>query len=471
MRGMRSTAFATLGLIALLAVWLTYQQSAAGTYRDDARNVRSFDEPESGGRGEILTSDGVVLARDRDDGREYPQGSAYAHLVGTDHPTLEATGLEATRRSDMVSRDDGSISAWLAALFGADLGPPSVRLTIDSGVQQAAVGALGGQKGAVVALDPKTGAVLAYVSSPSYDPAELPDRFDLVAVDIDQPLRDRVAAAALPPGSTFKVLVAAAAMAAAGLEPGSQLPDASAYLAPGAGTPVENAAGGVCGDGQSVTLERALVVSCNTAFARLSVDTGAGPLVEVAERAGFNALIPWELDVVPSAIPPADELDADPGALAQTGLGERDVRATPLQMALVAAAVANDGVAMVPQVVESVAAPDGEVLEAFVPARFGRVFSPDTARDLARMMVEVVASGTGRAAGLPNVVVAGKTGTAQGAGGPHAWFIAFAPAESPIVAVAVLVEGGGDIGAAGTGGSVAAPIAAAVVAAVVAGAN
>jgi peptidoglycan glycosyltransferase len=470
MASMRNMAYTVLGFMALLAVWLTFQHSSAATYRDDPRNVRSFDAPESGRRGEILSADGVVLARDTETGgREYPGGAVWAHVVGSDHPSLDATGLEATRRSDMLSRDDGSITAFLTSLFGGDLGPPSVQLTVNSEVQAAAAAALGSQKGAVVAIDPRTGAVLAYVSSPSFDPNTLPDTSGVLIGDIDQPLRDRVAGATRPPGSTFKILVAGAGMETLGLTTESLLTDSAEYVAPGAGTPINNAAGGVCGDGSTVSLMRAITVSCNTAFARLAVEMGAGPLVDLAERAGFNGEIPWELTVVASQIPEAVSLDADPPALAQTALGERDVRATPLQMALIAAAVANDGVAMAPQVVRSVVAPDGEVLDAFAPARIGRVFPSEVATALGQMMVEVVLTGTGRAAGLPEIQVAGKTGTAAGAEGPHAWFIGFAPADDPVVAIAVLVESGGRLGDGGTGGSVAAPIAAAVIDAVVRG--
>ena len=470
MTSIRAMAYTVLGFMALLAVWLTFQHSAASTYRDDPRNVRAFDAPESGRRGAILSADGAVLARDTESGaREYPAGAVWAHLVGTDHPSLEATGLEATRRADLLSRDDGSITAFLTQMFGGDLGPPSATLTVSSDVQEAAAAALGSQRGAVVALDPRTGAVLAYVSSPSYDPNTLPETRDVLVGDIAQPLMDRVAGAARPPGSTFKILVTGAAMEALGLTPDSVLTDSAEYLAPGAGAPISNAAGGVCGDGQGVSLIRAITVSCNTALARLAVDMGAAPLVDLARRAGFDAAIPWELTAVASQMPDASALDADPPALAQTALGERDVRATPLQMALVAAAVANDGVAMAPQVVERIVAPDGEVLDAFAPAALGRVFPEDVAAGLVQMMIEVVASGTGRAAGLPNVQVAGKTGTAAGADGPHVWFIGFAPADDPVIAIAVLVEGGGRLGDGGTGGSVAAPIAATVIDAVVRG--
>jgi peptidoglycan glycosyltransferase len=201
------------------------------------------------------------------------------------------------------------------------------------------------------------------------------------------------------------------------------------------------------------------VVSCNTAFARLGVDLGAAALVEAAEASGFNAVLPWETGAAVSRIPPAGQLGADPPAVAQSAIGERDVRATPLLMATVAAAVADGGIVMAPYVVARVVAPDGHVIDAWDPHPLRRAFTPETAGRLAEMMAEVVARGTGRPAAVPGVEVAGKTGTAEGGAGPHAWFIGYAPAEDPAIAVAVVVEGGG------SGGRVAGPIAAAVLAA------
>ncbi|HUG75846.1 MAG TPA: penicillin-binding transpeptidase domain-containing protein, partial [Acidimicrobiia bacterium] len=199
--------------------------------------------------------------------------------------------------------------------------------------------------------------------------------------------------------------------------------------------------------------------SCNTVFAELAVDLGAGPIVAAASRFGFNARIPWELGNEPGVIPAAADLDADRPALAQSGIGERDVRATPLLMAMVAAAIANDGVAMAPHVVATRTAPDGTLISRYSPQSLGRVIPSVMAADLAEMMRAVVVGGTGTGATVGDVAVAGKTGTAEGGGGPHAWFIGFGPTDDPRIAVAVVVEGGG------SGGGVAAPIAAQVIAA------
>jgi peptidoglycan glycosyltransferase len=451
---LRRVALVSLGAIGVLAMWLAVQQAIAGSqYRDDPRNTRSVTaEPR---RGVIRTADGVVVAEDAGDGRRYPRRGDYLHLVGYRTPE-GGSGLEASRDADLRPRDDGSITSWLLGLLGADLEPPEVRLTVHDTLQQAAVAGLGGRTGAVVALDPRTGAVLAYVSSPTLDPNDLVGgSLSAAEARTDPAALDRVAFRLLPPGSTFKTLVAAAALDA-GMRPGTAFPDRAEYLAPGAGRPIRNAGGGRCGPGSEITMRRALAVSCNTVFASLAVELGGVALAEVGERAGFNALLPFELGAAVSSLPGSGALDADPGALAQTGLGERDVRATPLQMAVITAGIANGGVAMRPFVVDAVVAGDGREITSASPDEWRRVFSPRVASALVEMMVDVVAEGTGRAAGRADVVVAGKTGTAEGGGGPHAWFIGFAPAENPTIAIAVVVEGGG------AGGTVAAPIAAAV---------
>lgn len=457
-RAMRSVALTMLALMAFSVVWLTWVQTRAGAqYRDDPRNVRAFDTPAGPDRGRIVTSDDIVVAEDDNGARHYPEGSAYAHIVGFDSAAAQS-GVERSRFAALGSRHDGSLTAWLLGVLGADLGPPDVRLTIVDEVQQAAVAALGNRTGAVVAIDPRTGAVLAYVSSPSFDPndvvsGELSPTDDGTAAA----MLDRVADHVLPPGSTFKVLVAAAAIRA-GLNSESEVEAGSSYTPPGGGMPIRNAGDGGCG-GNPISLTTALVVSCNTAFARLAVELGGDYVVAAAEAAGFNGPIPWETGAVVSSIPSGRELQADPPALAQTGIGERDVRATPLLMALVAAAIANDGVAMAPYVVDSVVAPDGEVLQSTDPRDLRRLVPRQAARALTEMMIAVVEDGTGRPAAVAGIEVAAKTGTAEGSGGPHAWIIAFGPADDPTIAVAVVVEGGG------SGGRVAGPIAAQVIAA------
>ncbi|HLA66162.1 MAG TPA: penicillin-binding transpeptidase domain-containing protein [Acidimicrobiia bacterium] len=453
---LRPVAFTLLGLIGLSAVWLTGIQATAGSdYRDDPRNVRAAQAPADSSRGRILTADGVVVAEDGPDGeRIYPEGARYAHIVGYD-AAAGRTGIELTRYAAMRSRDDGSITAWLLSSMGADLGPPDVHLTIVDAVQKAAVAGLGSQTGAVVAIDPRTGAVLAYVSTPGFDPNDVVGgSFDPTDDASQNALIDRVADRLLPPGSTFKVIVSAAALVA-GITPDTAFDDATEYVPPD-GIAIHNAGDDDCITGSTLTLTDALVVSCNVVFARLAVDTGARAIVSAAEQAWFNHPLPWETGAAKSSIPTAASFEADPAALAQSGLGERDVRATPLLMALIASALGDDGVAMKPFVVDSVVAPDGEAIEVTSPETLTRMFPSAVVEDLLAMMTQVVERGTGRSGAVQGITVAGKTGTAEGAGGPHAWFIAVAPVENPTIAVAVLVEGGG------AGGSVAAPIAARV---------
>ncbi|MBI5156992.1 MAG: penicillin-binding protein 2 [Acidimicrobiia bacterium] len=458
-RHIHRVAVVLVALMALSGAWLTWLVTdAASRYRDDPRNVRAQAGAFLPGAGRILTSDGVVVAEDDDlRNRRYPVGVVYAHLLGY-ATSDDRRGIEDSRYAALRRRHTGSISDWLLGL-GSGRQPHDVVLTVVDPVQQAAHRAIGGATGAVVVIDIATGAVLAYVSSPTYDPNRVvagsldPGDADGESVDA---LIDRAADRVLPPGSTFKVIVAAAALEA-GSSPDSEFADADEYLAPGSGSPIRNAGDGFCGDGETVTLEQALVVSCNTVFARMAVTLGAGSIASAAQRAGFDRYLPWETGAARSSITSADMLSSDPGALAQTGIGERDVRVTPLLMALIAAAVGNDGVAMRPYVVANIATASGESVSSAHPAALARMFDAAVAADLLAMMEAVVAGGTGTAARVDGLTVAGKTGTAEGSGGPHAWFIGVAGAEHPEIAIAVVVEG------AGSGGRVAAPIAAAVI--------
>lgn len=453
-RAMRRIAAVSFGVLALLTVWLTFQQVVAGsTYGDDPRNLRALPDPDDPRRGIITTADGVVVAEDRDGVRTYPEGSVYLHLVG--YMTADASaGLESTRASDLRPLDDGSITSWLITLFGGSVEPPEVRLTVVDRIQRVAVEALDRHTGAVVAIHPATGAVLAYASSPTSDPNGLISG-DLAVLEFrENPAAlDRVAFRLLPSGSIFKTLIAAAALEQ-GLTPDTVLEDMAEFLAPGAGLPITNITGGTCTGGDEISLREALAVSCNTVFASLAVDMGGLVVNDIAERAGFNSILSFELGAAISSISTAEELDADLGALAQTGLGERDLRVTPLQMAILTAAFGNEGEMMNPYLVDAVLTRDGSTLQSTSPESLGLLIQPAVADDLVSMMIDVVTDGTGRAAARSDMDVAGKTGTAEGAGGPHSWFLALAPADNPTIAVVVVIEGEG------TGGTVAAPIAA-----------
>jgi peptidoglycan glycosyltransferase len=409
--------------------------------------------------------------------RTYPEGGLYGHATGYTSAYFGDTGVEAAYSEDLRSGNDGTLTAAIYSLLGGDLRPHQVRLTLRHDLQQAAEEALADQRGAVIALDPATGAVLAMVSRPGFDPNALasgaPAEGDALAADPAQPLLNRAIAATYPPGSAFKVLVAAAALETGDYGPESVLDDSDELPLPGSTAVIRNSDDGFCGDGTTITLERSLAVSCNTAFAQVGMDLGARSLLTAVEAAGFNTNIPFDLDTAASVLP-AGTLATDLPALGQTALGQRDVRATPLQMALVAAAVANGGVAMRPHLVGAVLDADGAELSRSPVSAWRRAMSGATATALTRMMEQVVANGTGWRAAVPGVRVAGKTGTAEVPGGaPDVWFIGFAPVDpapgEPRLALAVLVEDGGALGEEGGGGSVAAPIAQAVLAAFFAG--
>ena len=479
---LRRLAAAVLLGFGVLAVAATYLQAIAGPdYRDDPRNHRVALARSGKERGGILTADGVVVAVSEADpadplsfARSYPEGALYAHVVGYSTLLFGDAFLEETNASLLASGRDATISGLLTALGGGDLRPRGLRLTIVDALQRAAADALGDQAGAVVVLDPATGAVLALVSSPAYDPNLLVSRAtaagDALAADPDRPLLDRATGQSYPPGSTFKVVTTAAALETGIAGPETEFVDRVELELPGSTATIANFDGDVCRDGLTVNLTTAFARSCNTVFGQLGMDVGAVDLVAVAEAFGFNQPIPFEIDVLSSRIPPGSELRDDLPATAQTAIGQRDVQATPLQMALVAAAVANDGEVMTPHLIAEIFDADGEVETVTAPEVWRRAISPATAEVLTGLMERVVTSGTGGRAAVPGYRIAGKTGTAEVPDGPpHAWFIGFGPLDpepgvTPL-AIAVVVESGGAAGEAATGGAVAAPIARSVLSA------
>ena len=336
-------------------------------------------------------------------------------------------------------------------------------LTLDRDTQEAAERALGGRKGAVVALDPRTGAVLAMTTFPRYDPNSLSSHnpeairrnWDRLVKDENGPLLTRAAGALYPPGSTFKVITAAAALEN-GVTMSEELPSPPVLDVPQTSADIRNFGGAVCGDG-SLTLTEALEISCNTTFAGLGIRLGSQKLAAEAEKFGFNEPSPYQLPAATSVIPEKQDVPAT----AQSAIGQRDVRVSPLQMAAVAATVANGGRRMAPFVAQEVVSDKGKVIKRFEGEDLGQAIPERVAGDLQDMMRQVVESGTGVAAKIPGLQVAGKTGTAQHARGqnPHAWFIGFTGSGDRQIAVAVVVERGGNAGSEATGGRTAAPIA------------
>jgi peptidoglycan glycosyltransferase len=474
----RRIVWALLAGFLVLTLATTWIQVVAGpSYRDDPRNPRLSAWRVGRERGAIVTDDATVVGRSDPNPedpqtftRVYPTADRYAHTIGYVSVLFGSRGLERTREQDLVSHRDSTISGVLNAVLGGDPRPRGLRLTFDDELQQAAVDALEGSRGSIFALDPTTGAVLASVSTPGFDPntlvsSDASPAGEALEDDPDIPLLHRTIATTYPPGSTFKVITTAAALETGIAGPATEFADPQALELPGTSSTIHTYDDGLCGDGESVTLAEAFVRSCNTTFAALGMQVGAEALTATAEAFGFNQEIPYDLPVLASSMPDADDFVDDPAAAAQNSLGQRDVRATPIQMALVAAAVANEGNIMIPYVVGDVFTHDGKIESHTEPTLWRRAISPASAAILSDLMEQVVLSGTGRNAAVPSIRVAGKTGTAEVTGAsPHVWFIGFAPVDPEPgerqIALAIVLEDGGPAGETASGGSVAAPIAA-----------
>jgi peptidoglycan glycosyltransferase len=249
------------------------------------------------------------------------------------------------------------------------------------------------------------------------------------------------------------------------MRPDTQFPNPLALQLPNSTALLHNFGGEHCLGGiPKLTIAQALQVSCNVVFAQIGLKLGADKLVAQAQAYGFDRQIPLETPFSSGSIPPASDFADAPSFVATSAIGQQDVRANPMQMALVGAAIANGGVEMEPHLVKEIRDADGRVVKTIAPEEFGRPISAQTASQLTAMMVSVVDAGTGTAAQIPGIQVAGKTGTAETpSGNPHAWFVSFAPAQDPQIVVAVVVLNGGSLGSEATGGAVAAPIARAVI--------
>jgi len=467
----RRVAVAMLVLFGLLIANANYVQVFEGTrLRTDPGNTRVLLDEYERQRGTLVV-DGRAVAESvpTDDKlkylRRYPERSKYAGVTGFYSLIFGATGMEQAENDFLAGSDNRLFTRRLSALLtGRDPRGGNVVLTLNRRAQEAAVAGLGDRRGAVVALDPRTGAVLAMASTPSYDPNPIASHdpkqiraaYERLADDPTDPLLNRAINQRYPPGSTFKVVVAAAALAN-GRSPDTQIDCPRRYRLPQSTRELRNFGDEPC-SGDKVTLEQALTNSYNTAFAKLGVDVGESELRRAAAGFGINGeSLTAPLRVSPSSL---GEIPDD-AALAQSSIGQRDVALTPLQAAMIASAVANRGVLMKPHLIREVQAPDLTVLDRAEPEKLSTAVSPEAADQLGQMMRSVVARGTGTAAQIPGVGVAGKTGTAENAPDkqPHAWFIGFAGQGDKQVAVAVIIENGGNSGSETTGGKAAAPIA------------
>ncbi len=446
--------------------------------KDNPENTRAILRDYDAPRGSIVTADGVVVARSVPNPagsaferhRVYPEGDLFAHTVGYFSLNLGTAGVEDSYNAELAGRTLDLSFRGFSDLFVERDRVGDVTLSLRSDAQKVAKEQLGDRQGSVVALDPRTGEILAFWSWPSFDPNALAGQdfsqanksYALLQLDERDPLLPKTYRERFFPGSTFKVVTATAGLASGKVTPDApSYPVTSEYTPPQTSRPLHNFAGETCGG----TLFEILRVSCNTAFAQMAVDVGPETMIETAEDFGFNADVPIDLPNPAKSRFPTD-FEQNLPALAQSGIGQNDVAATPLQMAMVAAAVANQGAIMAPHVVTTVRDDQGTVVERVEPSQWRRAMSPENAAILHDAMLTVAQRGTATRLQIDGYEVGGKTGTAQlGTEVPssHAWIMGFAgpPGEAPTVAVAVIVEGQPGVSEQ-TGGRVAAPIAKAV---------
>jgi peptidoglycan glycosyltransferase len=485
---LRRVALAVMVMVTLLLANSTYVQVIkADGLRADPRNQRVLLDEYSRQRGQISAGGQVLASSTATDDRigylrGYPTSpAAYAPVTGFYSLQYASSGIERAEDPVLNGSDQRLFGRRLFDLVaGRDPRGGNVALTLVPAVQQAAYDAMtkAGYTGAVVAIRPSTGEIMAMVSTPSYDPNPLASHdaatrtaaWDALTGNPGSPLTNRAVSETYPPGSTFKVVVTAAALASGNTTPNTQLTASPRITLPGTSTTLENYNGSTCGAGTTASLTEAFARSCNTAFAELGISTGAGAIRSQARALGISPGTPdIPLAVADSALGDIP----DDAALGQSSIGQRDVRLTPLENAVIAATVANGGVRMQPFLVSQLQGPDLSTLDTTKPQALGQAIAPDVNSTLTQLMIgaEDRAGNEGK---INGVQIASKTGTAEHGTDPrntppHAWYIAFAPAKDPQVAVAVLVENGGNRALAATGGSVAAPVGRAVIAAALQG--
>lgn len=432
---------------------------------NDPHNVRVRDAEFSQNRGNILVGSRPIATTTSSNGkfayqRVYLSGPKYAPITGYYSYYYGRSMLEQTQNAQLTGTSDAQ---WLSRITGTLSGHKpeggSITTTINAKAQDAAWDGLKGKKGAVVALDYTTGAVLAMASSPSYDPNELASHHlndttrawkNLVA-DPSSPLTNRATREIYPPGSTFKLVTAAAALQN-GYHPNSMVDSPENWILPGTRTPLTNETN--CG-GSRITLAHALDISCNTAFGKIGVSLGQDKIRDQAERFGFGKVVNSDVSSVASRFP-QNLTDAQ---LAQSSIGQYDVAASPLQMAMVTAGIANGGTLMTPYLTAQVRASNLQVVSEHHPKQMSQPMTKESAEQLKAMMASVVNNGTGKRARINGTTVGGKTGTAQTVKGkaPYAWFVGWS--DNPHVAVAVFIQSSDTAINEVSGGRLAAPIA------------
>jgi peptidoglycan glycosyltransferase len=468
---LRKAGVVLLVMFGLLFANLNWVQAyKADDYRTSDYNrrvqVAEYERP----RG-VIEAGGQALAQSRaTDGtlkylRTYPKKQVYAHITGYKPVNNAETGIERSEDEFLAGTSDKLFADRLSDMFtGDNTGGGNVILSLRTRAQEVAWKELTGNergvdKGAAVAIDPRTGAIQAMVSMPSYDPNPLASHdektfqaeFKKLNGDDDKPLLNRAIADTKPPGSTFKVLIAAAALQN-GRTPESVIQAGASYTAPGTTVPIRNSGDQVC-PASEITLKQALTTSCNTGFARLGVDLGADTVKKTAQAFGFGQTDLTVGNLTGGGLPvAASDTGAmsdgnggiDRAALAQSSIGQRDVRMTVLEGAMIAAAIANDGKQMRPYLVQQLLSPERRAIYNADPEVLRTPVNGQVASDLQDMMVSVVERGTGKRARVDGLRVGGKTGTADNAEGaePHGWFIGFAFNDKgeAVSAVCVMLE-------------------------------
>lgn len=439
-----------LAFFLVLAAQITYWQFfRAEALAAHPRNPRTLLLEEELRRGGIFDRGGEILAISKSGEagwyRYYPLGEASVPVTGYSHPRYGRAGMEEAANGELLALDSrGRAKNFIYRLAGRPGSGYDIQLTIAASLQELAMDLLAGHRGAIVVLQPVTGEVLALASQPAFDPNDISTNWDKLVADSASPLLNRAVQGLYPPGSTFKIVTAAAALEVDPAYANRQ------YYCPGY-LEIEGRRLNCGRPHGQVDLAGALQVSCNVTFAQIALEIGGEALSAAGERFGFGRPVPMDLPVSASQLPPGAELRDN--ELAESAIGQGRVLVTPLHLALITASVANNGEMPSPYLLAEVR-DASRVVRSNSPRPLGRVMSAGTARVLQEDLQRAVASGTGRAAAISGVAVAGKTGSAENPhGAPHAWFTGFAPADAPQVVVTVIVENGG------SGGEVAAPIA------------
>jgi len=458
-------------LVGFTSYWTVFD---ANNLKNERVNKRPLFEAQQVKRGRILASDGTVIAKSVAKGsgpslryvRRYPEGSTYGHPIGYSSIEYGNSEFEAYHNSELIG-DENEFSSIIDELRGKKPAGNDVYTSIDPTAQQAAFDLLGGQPGAVVAMVPSTGAIKAMVSVPPFDPNDIASDYSALSNDDTKPMVNRATQGQYPPGSTFKLVTAAAALNSGAITPDDTINSPGSIQVQG--RPLKNDYDQDFGD---INVTTALTNSVNTYFAQLGEKIGTGTLEDYMNKFGFNSKP--QLDLPDGQMSTSGVFDLASGGTLLTGsdaidvgrlaIGQERLLATPIQMAEVASTIANGGKLMRPQIWSEVRDPDGRKIKTMNPSVQSNVISEETASELTDAMKDVVNEGTGTAAALSGVDVAGKTGTAEVPdkeecnGLPNqAWFVGFAPADDPQIAVAATVECTD-----GMGGTVAAPIAAGV---------